>query len=42
MLRHSMRTPGSPSDAPRLLRKPVQQIEAYRARKEHGQNMDQG
>jgi hypothetical protein len=24
----------------RLLRKPVQQIEAYRARKEHGQNME--
>ncbi len=26
----------------RLLRKPVQQIEAYPARKEHGQNMNHG
>ena len=25
-----------------LLRKPVHQIEAYRTRNEHGQNMDQG
>jgi len=25
-----------------LLREPVQQVEAYRTRKEHGQNMDQG
>jgi hypothetical protein len=34
MIRAALRSP--------LLRKPLHQIEAYRARNEHGQNMNQG